>query len=121
MADPQGRLLEVNEAYCRMKRPTARKELLRDARSDLEAVEAAEQTPPASRRIMARGEDRSSRGTGAKTAARSTSKSASSNSPGGNGRLIAFLRDVSARKLVEEALRERVKEMNCLYSVGDLI
>ena len=35
--------------------------------------------------------------------------------------LSVFFFDVSQRKSVDEALRERVKEMNCLYAIGDLI
>ena len=35
--------------------------------------------------------------------------------------LAVFFRDVSDRRRVEEALRERVKELTCLYAIGELI
>ena len=120
MADAQGRLLEVNDAYCRMSGYSA-PELLAMRIPDLEAVETAEETAARIQAIIARGEDRFESQHRRKDGSTFEVEVSAQYWPGGDGRLIAFLRDVSHRKLVEEALRERVKEMNCLYSVGDLI
>jgi PAS domain S-box-containing protein len=39
----------------------------------------------------------------------------------GHGYVHSIIHDITERKQLEEAMRERVKELNCLYSIADLI
>jgi PAS domain S-box-containing protein len=57
LVDDQGRLLDVNEAYCRMSGYT-RDELLKCTISDLEAAESQEETREHMGRVMSAGADR---------------------------------------------------------------
>ncbi len=120
MADAQGRLLEVNEAYCRMSGYSAQ-ELLAMRIPDLEAVETAEETAARIQAVIARGEGRFESRHRRKDGSTFDVDVSVKYWSAGDGRFIGFLRDVTGRKQVEAALQERIKEMNCLYSVGDLI
>ena len=108
MADAQGRLLEVNDAYCRMSGYSA-PELLAMRIPDLEAVETAEETAVRIQAIIARGEDRFESQHRRKDGSTFDVEVSVKYWSAGDGRFIGFLRDVTGRKLAERQLdRARV-------------
>ena len=102
LVDTQGRLLEVNEAYCRMS-GYSEQELLAMRIPDLEAIETAEDTAAHIQKIMAQGEDRFESRHRRKDGSILTSKSASSTGPPMAGGLWFFCgTSPSARALCRE-------------------
>ena len=120
LADAEGRLLEVNEAYCRMSGYSAQ-ELLTMRIADLEASESADQVAAHIRSVITRGADRFESQHRRKDGSTFDVEVSAHYSRAGAGRFVAFLRDVTERKRAEAALRERVEELRCLYSVADLV
>lgn len=105
MLDLEGRLLEVNDAYCRMSR-YSEPELLTMSVSDLSVLESREQSAAHIARIMARGQDRfETRHRGKDGSIFDVEVSAQYQTFEG-GRIIVFLRDITERRRVEEALIE---------------
>ena len=120
--DLQGRLLEVNEAYCRMSGYSAQ-ELLAMHVSDLEAVETPDETTAHIRRVMAQGENRfESRHRRKDGTIFDVDVSAQYQTIDG-GRLVVFLRDITERKRVEEEkakLQNQLLQSQKMESVGRL-
>jgi PAS domain S-box-containing protein len=105
LLDIQGRLLEVNDAYCRMSGHSAH-ELLAMRVSDLEAREMSEVTAGHIRKVIARGEDRFESRHRRKDGSVFDIEISVQYQPGEGGRLVGFLRDITERKHTELALQE---------------
>ena len=110
MVDMQGRLLEVNEAYCRMCGYSA-PELLALRIPDLEANEAAHDTAAHIRKIVAQGEDRFESRHRRKDGSLFDVEVSVQHQPAGDGRMVAFLQDITERKRTEAALRQQAEEL----------
>ncbi len=105
LADKQGRLLEVNEAYCRMSGYSAQ-ELLAMRIPELEAVESADDTAAHIQKIMAQGEDRfESRHRRKDGSIFDIEVSVRYRSDEG-GRFMGFSRDITRRKMAEDGLNK---------------
>jgi PAS domain S-box-containing protein len=101
MTDLQGRLLEVNEAYCRMSGYSA-SELLARGALDLEAGKTADVVAARIQKIMAQGEDRFESRHRRKNGIVFDVEISIQYQPVEGGRLVAFLQDITARKQAEE-------------------
>jgi len=103
IADMQGRILEVNETYCRMSGYGAQ-ELLAMRIPDVEIVEAAGGTLARIQQIAAQGELRFESQHRRKDGSLFEVEVSVQCRPGENGRLVAFLRDITGRKSAEQEL-----------------
>lgn len=104
--DFQGRILEVNEAYCRMS-GRSREELLSLAVPDLEARETPEDTARHIENILATGHDRFESQHRRKDGSLIDLEiSVYCHDTGKNGRFYCFLRDITERNRSERSLRE---------------
>ncbi|MEI6809233.1 MAG: ATP-binding protein [bacterium] len=120
LMDPRGRLLEVNDAYCRMSGYSA-KELLAMSVSDLDAVEDRQDSAVYMQKVVIEGGNRfQSRHRRKDGSCFDVEISVQYQSSAG-GVFVLFLRDISALALVQGALDERVKELVCIYSIASLI
>ncbi|HMD71764.1 MAG TPA: PAS domain S-box protein [Bryobacteraceae bacterium] len=104
LTDMQGRLLQVNDTYCRMT-GYSMPELLRMAISDLEAAETAVETAVHVQEIMARGEDRFETRHRRKDGSAFEVEVSAQYWAIEGGRLVVFLRDITERKRAQETLR----------------
>ena len=105
MLDTGGRLLRVNDAYCRMSGYSVR-ELLAMTTSDLVVGETPSSAAAHVQRLMVKGEERfKSRHRRKDGSAFEVEVSAQYRAAEG-GRLVVFLRDITERKRAEEALRD---------------
>jgi len=104
LVDRQGRLLEVNETYCRMN-GYSEQELLSMRVSDLKAVESSEDIAVHMQTIIANGEDRfESRHRRKDGCLFDVEVSVQYQSVEG-GRFVVFLQDITQRKQAEEQLQ----------------
>jgi PAS domain S-box-containing protein len=104
MVDMQGRLLEVNETYCRMS-GYSQQELLAMRIPDLEAAETEDNTATHIQKVMAKGEDRfESRHRRKDGNIFDVEVSVQYQSTDG-GRIVTFLRDITERKRTGEENR----------------
>jgi PAS domain S-box-containing protein len=117
LVDAQGRLLEVNEAYCRMSGYSA-EELLAMRISDLK--DGAESEDPAARirEIMARGEARFESRQRRKDGSILDLEVSVQYRPAEGQRLVGFLRDITERKRMEEELRAKEQLLSESQSVA---
>ena len=113
LVDPHGHLLEVNEAYCRVSGYSAQ-ELLAIGIPDLEANGTVSDTAARIQRITAQGEDRFESRHRRKDGSVFDVEVSVQYRPTDGGRLVCFLRDVTERKLAEEALREGEEQFDQL-------
>ncbi len=121
LADLQGRLVEVNEAYCRMSGYSER-ELLSMRISDLEAVESPEETAARARKIMARGSDRFESRHRRKDGTFFDVEVSVQHSPIEGGVMVAFLRDIGERKRAETVRRSLQEDLTAtLEALPDLM
>jgi len=105
LVDRQGRLLEVNEAYCRMSGYGAQ-ELLSMRVSDLDADEKPYDTAGHMQKVMAQGEDRfESRHRRKDGSVFDVAVSAQFHAFEG-GQIVVFLQDISGRRAAEGELRQ---------------
>jgi PAS domain S-box-containing protein len=109
VADLEGRLLEVNDAYCVMA-GRSREELLSLRISDLDCVGPPERTPARIQQVIALGWDRfESKHRHAD--GRIIDVEVSAVYFGARGLLLGFLRDISERKRTEEERQRHAEEM----------
>jgi PAS domain S-box-containing protein len=105
----QGRLLEVNETYCRMSGYSTQ-ELLAMRIPDLEAVESVEDTAARIQGIMARGDARFESKHRRKDGSVFDVEVSVQYRPDGDGRCVAFLQDITERTRAAEGLRKAKEE-----------
>jgi PAS domain S-box-containing protein len=121
LVDEAGRLLEVNETYCRLSGHTAA-ELLTMRIGDLEAVEVGDATARHMQKIIAQGEDRFESKHRRKDGSEFDVEISVQHRPTRGGQLVVFLRDITQRKRAEDLLR--LSEQNLaitLQSIGDAV
>lgn len=110
LTDLEGRLMEVNETYCRMSGYSS-PELLARRVTDLEATEVAADTAAHLQKVRAQGEDRFETRHRRKDGSVFAVEISVQYQPADGGRLVAFLRDMTERKRAEEALRQQAEEL----------
>lgn len=115
--DTRGRLLEVNETYCRMS-GYSEQELLSMAVTDLEAVETTDETAAHIREVIARGEDRFETRHRRKDGTIVEIEASVQYRPAGGGQLVSFLRDISARRKQEEERLHLARTLRALSNVN---
>ncbi|MDH4161452.1 MAG: PAS domain S-box protein [Nitrospirota bacterium] len=113
LTDAKGRLLEVNDAYCRMS-GYSRDELLTMAIPDLEAGENPEETREHIEKIMSQGSDRFVSQHRRKNGTLMDMEISVQYSKEQGGMFIAFLQDVTERKRAEDAIRVSLREKETL-------
>ena len=110
LGDAQGRLIEVNEAYCRMS--GFRSEELQGMRiSDLESAETAAETKSHLATLIAAGEDRFETRHRRKNGSVFDVAISVQYHPGEGGHFVAFLQDISERKAAESELARNALEL----------
>ncbi|MCE5250517.1 PAS domain S-box protein [bacterium] len=104
LVDMQGRLLEVNDAYCRMS-GYSEQELLAMSIPDLEVTESAADTAAHIQKIIAQGEDRFESRHRRKDRSIFTVEISVKYRPVKGGLFAGFMRDITERKRLEDVLR----------------
>ena len=104
LMDMEGRLIEVNESYCRMSGYSA-EELLGMRASQLEADHSAEEIAAHSRWMMEQGQTRFETRHRRKDGAVYDIEISIQHRPAEGGQLVCFLRDISERKQAEKAVQ----------------
>ncbi len=105
VADMQGRILEVNDAYCRMT-GYSKAELLTMSISDMEAIESFADTTTRILNIMARGEERFETRHRCKDRSLLDVEVCVQYKPLDGGRMVSFIRDNSQHKMDEERIHK---------------
>lgn len=112
---PEGRLLDVNEAYCQLIGYT-REELLTMTVNDIDATESPEQTEAHIRQVIETGHDRfETRHRHRNGHLIDVEVSAKFVDTAEGGRMYVFLRDISAHKQREESLRLSEEKFHMLF------
>jgi two-component system, cell cycle sensor histidine kinase and response regulator CckA len=101
LGDDRGRLIEVNEATCRLLGYT-REELLALTAADLDPEEEAKEAAETTARILATGSARFERRLRRKDGSFVEVEVSANRLPLGEGRIMSFARDISARKRADE-------------------
>jgi PAS domain S-box-containing protein len=115
MADTVGRLLGVNQTYCRMS-GYSEQELLNMNISDLECSESKTDTLDHIRGIIAKGEERFESCHRRKNGSFFHVEISVQYRPLNGGRLCAFLRDITERKQVENELRDHKEKFETIFN-----
>ena len=118
LADTQGRLLEVNEAYCRMSGYSAQ-ELLAMRITDMESKEAADETAAHLQKIVATGEDRFESRHRRKDGSNFDVEVSVQYRPDEGGRFVVFLQEITERKQAEQELRRSQQELRGLAKAAN--
>ncbi len=104
LADIRGRLLEVNDTYCRMS-GYSEEELLAMCVADLEALETAEDIAIHIQKIITQGADRFETRHRRKDGSIFNAEVSIQYLPDEGGRFLVFLQDINERKRAEEAMQ----------------
>ncbi|MGO9598037.1 MAG: PAS domain S-box protein [Isosphaeraceae bacterium] len=120
MADAEGRILEVNDAIVRQS-GYSRDELLGMRFSDLEARETPEDTAARVLEIRNKGADLFESRLRAKDGTIRPIEASAAYWPASGGRILAFQRDISARKHAEEVLRQRIDLQDQLAKIAEAV
>ncbi len=132
LVDMQGRLLEVNDTYCRMSGYNTR-ELLSMQVSELDAVESSADVISRIRKMIALGENRFESRHRRKDGSVFDVEVSIQYRPVDGGRIVAFLRNITERKLIAQKLAKGLQEketllheihlrlQNFLYQVSNLL
>jgi len=115
LTDLSGRLLEVNETYCRMV-GYGESELLAMRISDLEANETESDVASHFRSIIATGEDRFDSRHRCKTGCLIDVEVSVHHRTMGGGQFVVFLRDITEQKRTQEALLEAEERYRQLFA-----
>jgi len=115
LVDTQGHILEVNEAYCRMS-GYSEQELLRMSIPDLEAAELPVDTAAHIQKIIAQKEDRFESVHRRKDGSTFHMEASVQFKPIEGGRIVGFVRDITARREAQEKLRVRSQELEEMNS-----
>ena len=105
LVDKDGRILEVNDAYCRMS-GYSRDELLTMSIQDLEAQETAQEVAEHTREIISKGTHRFESRHRCKDGTIIDLDVSTHRLRSDSGRIFTFFRDITAQKQAEQALRE---------------
>ncbi|MFA6292384.1 MAG: PAS domain S-box protein [Victivallales bacterium] len=105
LTDMQGRILEVNDTYCRMS-GYGEQELLSMRVADLEAVETEEDARRRIKKLMISGEDRFESKHRRKDGSTYDVEVSIQHQNIDGGRMVAFFHDITERKKAEEDLRK---------------
>jgi PAS domain S-box-containing protein len=114
---PQGRLLEVNEGYCRMS-GYGEQELLAMSIPDLEAAETAASTAAHLQEILRRGDDRFESRHRRKDGSIFAVEVCGQYRPSEGGHVVAFLRDITERKRAMDELQSRAIQQSALAELA---
>jgi two-component system cell cycle sensor histidine kinase/response regulator CckA len=114
LVDMQGRLMEVNEAYCRMSGYSTQ-ELLAMRIPDLEAIETEDNTATHIQKVMAKSEDRFESRHRRKDGSIFDLEVSVQYQPTDGGQIVTFLRDITERKRAEETIRESEHKYRMLF------
>ncbi|MDR3573472.1 MAG: PAS domain S-box protein [Anaerolineaceae bacterium] len=117
VTDRHGHLLEVNDAYVRRSGYT-RQELLGLRIKDLDAYQSPKEIGARLELLIRGGTDLFETVQRAKDGSLWQSEISVSYSSIAGGRVFSFLRDISQRKRMEEALRQRLTEAEALYTLS---
>ena len=120
VSDMQGRLLQVNDAYCQMS-GYSEQELLTMRVPDLEAKETAEEVAAHIQQIFVQGYDRFETRHRRKDGSIFDVNISVQYKPFDEGQFVVFLRNISERKRAEQALRaseNKFRSLTCLLPVG---
>ena len=115
LVDEKGKLLDVNNVYCRMSGYT-REELLNFSISDLESIENPEDTARHMRKIIETGEDRFESKHKAKDG-RVFDVEISTSFWHSQKKFLVFISDISERKWAEETIKRNLQIQNILNSL----
>jgi PAS domain S-box-containing protein len=113
--DTRGRILEVNKTYCQMS-GYSEQELLTMFISDLEVIESAGSTAARIQKIIASGEDRFESQHRSKYGSIFDVEVSVQYRPTEGGRFVCFLRDITERKLAEDALIESENKFRLTFN-----
>src|ERR1035441_1740881 len=122
LTDTEGRILEVNETYCRMSGYSAQ-ELLTLCISDLVNNQTAEETAIRIKKLMSQGEARFESRHRRKDGSTFDVEASIQYRPAAGGRFVCFLRDITERRRVEAEktrLEDQLRQAQKLESVGRL-
>ena len=118
LVDTQGRLLEVNETYCRMSGYSAQ-ELLAMVIPDLEAIEALDDTATHMQRIIDKGHDRFESRHRRKDGSIFDVEIGVQYRSIDGGRFVVFLQDITERKRAEQELKRSQRELRGLSKAAN--
>jgi PAS domain S-box-containing protein len=117
----QGRILDVNDSCCHMTGYT-REELLAISIFDIEALENPEETAQHLRKIVEQGYDRFETLHKSKDGKIIQCEISAKYSGFGGGQIVAFVRDITERKMVEEKIKQAAEEWRTTFdSISDLV
>jgi PAS domain S-box-containing protein len=119
LADTSGRLLDVNEATCRLLGFT-REELLTMTVADLEQDVPPEQVAATIARVLKTGSERFERRMRRKDGSWAELELSVNSLPVGEGRVMAFARDISARKRADEERDATVRMLKLINQPNGL-